>query len=115
MIARSGTPYSLVSGQDLNMDGSRFTDRLFVDGRDSGRNSFRQPSCTSLDLRVGKAFGLGGERQLEVAADLFNALDNENRFVSNRSFDDTPPPASQTPGRRAPNRSAQPASAVLKS
>jgi hypothetical protein len=106
LIAASGRPYSLVSGLDLNMDGSGFNDRLFVDGRDSGRNSFRQPSYRTLDLRVSKTFGLGRDRQLELAADLFNALDNENRFVTARLFDEAPNPGVPD-SQLSPPRTAQ--------
>jgi hypothetical protein len=81
--ARSGAPYSRLSSVDLNNDGApNANDRQFVDGRDTGRNAFRQPSFSRLDLRVSKAFRVGAQRSLEVAADIFNALNAENRFVS---------------------------------
>ncbi len=90
LIVSSGRPYSLTSAEDLNSDAA-FTDRLFVGGRDTGRNSFRQLGFRGLDLRISKSFGLGRSRRLEVAADLFNALNNENRVVSaNRSYTDNP-------------------------
>jgi hypothetical protein len=82
LVASSGLPYTQWSAEDLNLDGS-FSDRRFVDGRDTGRNGFRQPSFRSLDIRVMKALDLGRNRRLELAADLFNALDSENRSVSN--------------------------------
>jgi hypothetical protein len=90
LLITSGLPYSLAANADLNNDGTFFTDRLFVDGHDTGRNSFRQPGFRTLDIRISKAFGLGRSRRLELAADLFNALNDENRFVSNRSFDQNP-------------------------
>jgi hypothetical protein len=82
LLASTGVPYTQWSAEDLNLDGS-FSDRRFIDGRDTGRNGFRQPSFRTLDLRVMKALDLGRSRRLELAADLFNALNSENRFVSN--------------------------------
>jgi hypothetical protein len=50
-----------------------------------------QPAYRSLDVRLSKACNLGRNRRLELAADLFNALDSENRFVNgNRTFTDNP-------------------------
>lgn len=82
LIAASGFPYTQTVGGDPNLDGTFITDRLFVGGRDTGRNGFRQPRFGSLDIRVSKAFRLGRNRRLEIAADLFNVLDSENLFVS---------------------------------
>ena len=81
LLASTGIPFTEWSGEDLNLDGS-FADRRFVDGRDTGRNGFRQPGFRTLDLRLTKAFGLGGSRRMELGADLFNALNDANRFVS---------------------------------
>ncbi len=88
LVSSSGLPYTQFSAEDLNLDGS-FNDRRFTSGRDTGRNSFRQPGYLSLDLRVSKAVSLGRNRRLELAADLFNALNNENRFVSPAARDFT--------------------------
>jgi hypothetical protein len=80
---RSGSPYTRLSGVDINGDGApNPNDRQFIDGRDTGRNSYRQPNYSRLDLRVSKAFRVGGNRALETAFDLFNALNAENLFVS---------------------------------
>jgi hypothetical protein len=91
LLASSGLPYTQWSAEDLNLDGS-FSDRRFIDGRDTERNSFRQASFRTLDIRVMKAFGLGRNRRLELAADVFNALNSENRIVSfgNRSYTGNP-------------------------
>jgi hypothetical protein len=81
--ARSGAPYTRLSSVDLNNDGApNANDRQFINGRDTGRNAFRQQNYSRLDLRLSKAFRLGGQRMFEVAADVFNALDAENLFVS---------------------------------
>ena len=81
--ARSGAPYSRVSSVDLNNDGApNGNDRQFIDGKDTGRNSFRQPKYYRLDLRISKAVRFGGNRSVELAADIFNAFNAENLFVS---------------------------------
>jgi hypothetical protein len=80
---RSGTPYSRLSSVDINGDGApNPNDRQFIDGKDTGRNSYRQPKYSKLDLRVSKAFRAGGNRSVDVALDLFNVLNAENLFVS---------------------------------
>ncbi len=81
--ARSGSPYSRLSSVDLNGDGApNGNDRQFIDGKDTGRNSYRQQSYSRLDLRLSKAVRLRGPRMVEVAVDLFNTLNADNRFVS---------------------------------
>ena len=88
--ARSGAPYSRVSSADLNGDGAtNANDRQFINGVDTGRNTFRQPSYSRLDLRISKAVRLGKQRTVEVAADIFNALNAENRFVSGPTSNST--------------------------
>lgn len=83
---RSGLPYSRLSSTDLNGDGApNPNDRQFINGVDTGRNSYRQPNYSRLDLRISKAQTIGGGRAIEVAFDLFNALNAENRFVSGPS------------------------------
>jgi hypothetical protein len=87
-LARSGLPYSHIANQDINFDGDFLNDRQFVDGRDTGRNTFRQPSFKRFDLRISKAVRLGQGRALDLAVDVFNLFNNENLFVteSNRNF-----------------------------
>jgi hypothetical protein len=85
VVARSGLPYTRRSTNDLNNDANFSNDRQFINGLDTGRNSFRQPHFRKLDLRITKALPLGGGRTLDVGVDLFNALNNENRFVSSRN------------------------------
>jgi hypothetical protein len=80
--ARRGAPYSRLSSVDINGDGApNANDRQFINGGDTGRNSFRQPSYSRLDVRVSKAIRIGN-RSLDIAADIFNALNAENLFVS---------------------------------
>ncbi|WP_291988460.1 TonB-dependent receptor [Luteitalea sp.] len=48
-----------------------------------GRNTFRGPRYVSLDLSLTRAFSIGGRRQLQVRADVFNALDTLNLLLPN--------------------------------
>jgi hypothetical protein len=112
--ARSGTPYSHISGNDLNNDGNFGNDRQFIGGADTGRNSYRQPGYSRLDLRLGKSVGLGGRRRLDLALDIFNAFNAKNLVVSpqNQMFDGSEPgtlnPALDRPDSQAGEpRSAQ--------
>lgn len=48
-----------------------------------GRNTFRGPRYVSLDASLTRAFSLGGRRQLQLRADMFNALNSLNLFLPN--------------------------------
>ncbi|HWN42479.1 MAG TPA: TonB-dependent receptor [Thermoanaerobaculia bacterium] len=77
----SGSPYTAFIGTDVNNDGEGFTDRPTVNGVHFERNSFRQPSFYSLDLRLAKDFNVG-PGDISVFAECFNCTDAENRFVT---------------------------------
>jgi hypothetical protein len=77
----SGSPYSATVGVDQNNDGESGTDRPTVGGVHFERNSFRQPSFYSLDLRLAKDFNIG-PGDISVFAECFNCTDAENRFVT---------------------------------
>lgn len=72
-------PYVTTVGEDLNND-NRFDDD-FVGGKDSRTvtpattwgNSYR-----TMDLRLTKSFGLGGEREFSVSAEAFNIFNWDN-------------------------------------
>jgi hypothetical protein len=85
--ARSGRPYSLTSTSDLNFDGTFNQDRQYINGRDTGRNSFRHPNYFRTDLRVMKQFKLSTSAG-EVSLDVFNVFNSANTFVgvTNRNF-----------------------------
>jgi hypothetical protein len=91
--ARTGAPYSHTSGNDLNNDGNFGNDRQLIGGVDTGRNTYRQPGYSRLDLRLAKSVGLGGRRSLDLALDLFNAYDAKNLVVppQNQMFDGPEP------------------------
>jgi hypothetical protein len=104
MQLRSAYPFSPVSGRDTNND-SRAGDRPDADpngryptngvttyGQFSipvnrpgtlGRNTFRGPDFSQLDLRLSKLFSIGG-RRLEVIAEGFNVTNrvNYNSYTS---------------------------------
>lgn len=56
-----------------------------VPGEDGtlGRNTFRGPRYTTLDLALGRSFALLGERQLQIRIEAFNALNNVNLYLPN--------------------------------
>jgi hypothetical protein len=91
--ARSGAPYSHTSANDLNNDGNFGNDRQFIDGVDTGRNTYRQPGYSRLDLRLDKSVGLGGRRSLHLAFDVFNVYNAKNLVVppQNQMFDGPTP------------------------
>ncbi len=91
--ARSGVPYSHTSANDLNNDGNLGNDRQFIDGVDTGRNSYRQPGYSRLDLRLGKSVRLGGRRAVDLAVDIFNAYNAKNLVVppQNQMFEGAEP------------------------
>lgn len=85
VVSRTGTPYSRTSTSDINGNGTFDDDRQFIDGRDTGRNSFRHSKFGKLDVRITKAFRFAGRQTVDIGVDVFNALDNENFFVSSRN------------------------------
>ncbi len=76
----SGTPYSMNYGTDLNYDGAK-NDRLFVAGMDTGRNSVRKSSNTTLDMKLSRDFRLYKKVRLAISADVFNILNRHDQFL----------------------------------
>jgi hypothetical protein len=74
----SGSPYSITYGGDLNNDGIFGNDRYYVNGQDSGRNSFRHGSTTFVDLRIQKEFRFARQMGLTISADVFNVFNDHN-------------------------------------
>jgi hypothetical protein len=91
--ARSGSPYSHTTANDLNNDGNFGNDRQFIGGVATGRNTYRQPGYSRLDLRLAKSVGLGGRRSLDLAFDVFNAFNGKNLVVppQNQLFEGAEP------------------------
>ncbi len=48
-----------------------------------GRNTFRGPRYTSVDLGVSRSFYVLGERQVQIRVDAFNVLNNVNLYLPN--------------------------------
>jgi hypothetical protein len=67
---RSALPYSTVSS--VQLDDDPWPDRP------EPRNSLRQDSRFSLDLRLARVFGLGGHRALALFVEAFNVTNAEN-------------------------------------
>jgi outer membrane receptor protein involved in Fe transport len=82
---RSGTPYTLVSGKDLNGDGFRLD---FAPGVTSV-NSARGASFSQLDLRLSKEFTFGPVG-LELIAEVFNLFNEKNPNAYTLDFFNNP-------------------------
>lgn len=79
----SATPYSLNYSKDMNGDGNSSNDRLFLNGQDTGRNSQRNHSLTSLDLGLRKDFALVKTMKLTFSVDIFNLMNRHDVYVQN--------------------------------
>lgn len=93
LLAHSAPPYTGIVGFDTQNDANDFNDRAIVNGKETTRNSFREPAFADLDLRVVKDFTLKGEgHHLDLFMDVFNLLGASNRnFGSEQvSFYGTP-------------------------
>ena len=64
---------------------AQFDDLAFVNGDHLERNSYRQPSFYSLNVRLGKEFRVG-PGSLSVFGECFNCTNAGNRFVTNTIF-----------------------------
>jgi hypothetical protein len=72
-----------IAGLGPGMNGSGGDNRICGVGNDKvvyniGRNTFRYPAAWKADMRLGKQFGLGRERQLELLAESFNLFNHRN-------------------------------------
>jgi len=77
----SGFPYSLSYSKDMNGDGQTSNDRYYEGGIDSGRNSLRSCSNTTLDLALRRDFALYKKVKLTLSADVFNLLNRQDTYV----------------------------------
>ena len=80
-VYRTGLPFNPQAGSDLNRDGDSATDLATVNGVHFGRNSFRQPDFSTLDLRLGVGFELGPGK-LSIFAEMFNVFNVVNAYVN---------------------------------
>jgi hypothetical protein len=79
VLARSGIPYTAVTGFDQQRDLNDNNDQATINGRIAGRNTFRQPAFFDLDIRLVKAFNLAGATQLQLMVDVLNATRASNK------------------------------------
>jgi len=77
---QSGTPYSVAYGADMNGDGTKTNDRFFSNGVDSGRNTFRTCSNTTMDLGLRKEFKFMRRFGFTLSADVFNVLNRHDTY-----------------------------------
>lgn len=76
VFIRSGIPFTIRTGADINGDTRGGTDRLFSIGRNTGIG----PTYRSLNMRIGKSvrFGADGNKRIEFTADGANLLNHTN-------------------------------------
>lgn len=93
-VASSGRPFNVLTGVDNLGDRRVNTHRPLRAGRNIGHG----PAYQSLDFRLSRRFGLGGEsRNLEVIAEGFNLLNRTNfrtvnNIVGNVTVEELPQP-----------------------
>jgi hypothetical protein len=116
----TGSTYTGRANFDFNNDGQSGTDRPTLgctsiggsatnydcsNGTHIGRNSFRQPSFYSIDVRLQKAFHIG-PGDFGLAVDCFNCTNTGNKFVSQTTFGRVPGPTvgnTSVPNTSTPN------------
>ncbi len=76
VFVRSGIPFNIVTGTDINADTRGFNDRIFYIGRNTGIG----PNYRSLDIRLGRAFRFksDGQARLEFQVEVVNLLNRTN-------------------------------------
>jgi hypothetical protein len=77
----TGAPFNPVTGTDRNND-TNVNDRPIG----MGRNSFRQASSSTLDLRVSRAIAVNGRHRLEGMVEAFNVFNHFNVVNVNNTF-----------------------------
>jgi len=82
VLARSGIPYTAVTGFDQQRDLNDNNDQATINGRIAGRNTFRQPAFFNLDIRLVQAFHLAGASELQLLVDVLNATRASNKNLA---------------------------------
>jgi len=87
VFARSGFPYSAYHRWfDLNGDGYQESERSVIetDGvyYHYPRNTFRQPSFVTTNLRLSKSFSLGSGTEVEILGEVFNLFNRANWYTT---------------------------------
>jgi len=77
------TQFNNVLGPGLGITRQQLAQQLADKGAHIlGRNQFRQPEWWDLDFRLAKMFNISHGMQLEVLAEVFNALNTRNKFIT---------------------------------
>jgi hypothetical protein len=100
----SAPPFNVQTGNDRNND-TNVNDRPVGVGRNTGEGF----GSATVDLRVSRAFALGGDHRIEVMLDAFNVLNRSNFLIPNNTFGSgaTPPPSFGQPTAAADPRQIQ--------
>jgi hypothetical protein len=88
LLAESGRPLTATSSQDLNGNG-RLPNVDFTegpDGEEAGRGNFRGDPTVTFDIRLAKFFRFAGDKNLQLAFEVFNMF---NRVNKGRNFEQT--------------------------
>jgi hypothetical protein len=77
----TGVPFNVVAGSDLNNDTNN-------NDRPAGvtRNSERQPSTSSVDVRAIRSFRIAGRQSVDVLIEVFNVFNRVNILALNSTF-----------------------------
>ena len=89
MRYQTGTPYTLTYGTDVNGDGNSSNDRYFANGVDTGRNTQRAGSTMTFDLGLRRDFTFTKRIKMTLSADVFNMLNRQDTYLSNRTSIDS--------------------------
>jgi hypothetical protein len=73
-LAQQYVDGELVEALGPGMNGYGGANRVY----DVGRNTYRYPATWKADVRLGKRFSLGGQRELELLAQTFNLFNHQN-------------------------------------
>ena len=82
----TGSPFTPYTSSDANGDGN-YTDRPTINGVHLGRDSFRYPDSSGLNLRVQKGFSFGPGR-LAAIVECFNCTNNANKTITMTTWGD---------------------------
>jgi hypothetical protein len=90
ITASSGAPYTGFVSGNATPANRIFTGILGNGGTNRipsvGRNSFRLPYTTNVDLRIARSFSLPGRTKIEVLAEAFNLFNRINYTTVNQTF-----------------------------
>ena len=87
----TGSPFTPYTTADANSDGN-FTDRPTINGVHIGRDSYRYPDSSGINLRVQKAFDIGPGK-IGLIVECFNCTNNANKTITNTTWGNAQAPA----------------------